>query len=609
MQRRRTRSSRLLSMSVLELPDAAGRDLAEPEPVAGPDAFLEDLGHALVEPDGHVGADRGVGELVERLVLERPPQRVAALAFEERGQQVAAGHEHAAGVAAAVAGEAEVVLLPAEEVDLQRRGMPLSAREVDEPARVLLVHRVHAAGEVVGEVGVEVGVDAVVPRASTACRERRRRRAGAAAQRQQSGRRARARTHAQRGHTDDGPRSPHGTLPRDAVSASHVIVPRRPGVPARPRFYFPTRITIIVSLLASGIICQKRRSAPTSRNAARSADSCASSGVDPFGQAAPKGVTPLATDQSVHTARRWATTAGPSSRWRGGSCSSATWASSASSRSATRPATCRSRSTRSGSTRRRWEVRDLIDLGDQIVVEGPLGTTKKGETTVWATSRRDGRQGAAPAAGEVAGAGRRRAALPPAVRRPVGEPRGDAAAEAAHPRSSTRSASTCATRGFLEVETPMMQPLARRRRGAAVRHAPQRARHPALPAHRPGAVPQAPARRRVQQGLRAQPQLPQRRHQPAPQPRVHDARGLRGVRHLGDDGRPGRGDDLPRRGEGVRHAEDRAQERRGGGDARRSTSAARGGACGWTNWWKSAPAGSSTSSPSPAPSATSCSKS
>ncbi len=33
-----------------------------------------------------------------------------------------------------------------------------------------------------------------------------------------------------------------------------------------------------------------------------------------------------------------------------------------------------------------WEVRNLIDLGDLIVVEGPLGTTNKGETTVWGTS-------------------------------------------------------------------------------------------------------------------------------------------------------------------------------------------------------------------------------
>ena len=35
---------------------------------------------------------------------------------------------------------------------------------------------------------------------------------------------------------------------------------------------------------------------------------------------------------------------------------------------------------------RDFAVGELIDLGDQIVVEGPLGTTKTGEVTVWATS-------------------------------------------------------------------------------------------------------------------------------------------------------------------------------------------------------------------------------
>jgi lysyl-tRNA synthetase class 2 len=32
-----------------------------------------------------------------------------------------------------------------------------------------------------------------------------------------------------------------------------------------------------------------------------------------------------------------------------------------------------------------WEIRGLLDLGDQIVVEGPLGSTNKGEITIWAT--------------------------------------------------------------------------------------------------------------------------------------------------------------------------------------------------------------------------------
>ncbi len=33
-----------------------------------------------------------------------------------------------------------------------------------------------------------------------------------------------------------------------------------------------------------------------------------------------------------------------------------------------------------------WQINDLLDLGDQVVAEGPLGTTKKGEVTIWAKS-------------------------------------------------------------------------------------------------------------------------------------------------------------------------------------------------------------------------------
>src|SRR4051794_27186422 len=33
-----------------------------------------------------------------------------------------------------------------------------------------------------------------------------------------------------------------------------------------------------------------------------------------------------------------------------------------------------------------WAVNNLLDLGDQIVVEGALGVTKKGEVTVWAST-------------------------------------------------------------------------------------------------------------------------------------------------------------------------------------------------------------------------------
>jgi len=35
---------------------------------------------------------------------------------------------------------------------------------------------------------------------------------------------------------------------------------------------------------------------------------------------------------------------------------------------------------------RDWQVRDLIDLGDHLVVTGKLGQTNKGETTIWASS-------------------------------------------------------------------------------------------------------------------------------------------------------------------------------------------------------------------------------
>jgi len=33
-----------------------------------------------------------------------------------------------------------------------------------------------------------------------------------------------------------------------------------------------------------------------------------------------------------------------------------------------------------------WQVRNLIDLGDQIIIQGPLGTTNKGEITIWGAS-------------------------------------------------------------------------------------------------------------------------------------------------------------------------------------------------------------------------------
>ena len=46
------------------------------------------------------------------------------------------------------------------------------------------------------------------------------------------------------------------------------------------------------------------------------------------------------------------------------------------------------------------------------------------------------------------------------------------------------------SKGYIEVETPILQPIPGRRLGASLHHAPQLARHRPLPAHRHGVVPQ-----------------------------------------------------------------------------------------------------------------------
>ena len=109
--------------------------------------------------------------------------------------------------------------------------------------------------------------------------------------------------------------------------------------------------------------------------------------------------------------------------------------------------------------------------------------------------------------------------------------------------------------GFVEVETPVLQP---RYGGAFARpfvDAPQRARPDALPAHRDRALPQAPDRRRPRARLRDRQGLPQRGHLVQAQPRVHDARVVRGLRRLrGHDGADGAARRARRRGDG-RHDE------------------------------------------------------
>ena len=87
-------------------------------------------------------------------------------------------------------------------------------------------------------------------------------------------------------------------------------------------------------------------------------------------------------------------------------------------------------------------------------------------------------------------------------------------------------------RGYLEVETPMMQPDRGWRAGEAVRHPSQRARSRPLSADRPGALSQAARGGRDRAGVRDQPELPERGDLDAAQSRVHDARVLRGIREL-----------------------------------------------------------------------------
>jgi lysyl-tRNA synthetase class 2 len=106
-----------------------------------------------------------------------------------------------------------------------------------------------------------------------------------------------------------------------------------------------------------------------------------------------------------------------------------------------------------------WQINDLLDLGDQIIVHGPLGVTKKGEITIWASELKLAAKSVLPPPGkwdglsdielryrqryvdlwanpEVMKVMRLRMAVVAEVRAYLTE------------------------RGFVEVETPMMQPMA-----------------------------------------------------------------------------------------------------------------------------------------------------
>jgi lysyl-tRNA synthetase class 2 len=106
-----------------------------------------------------------------------------------------------------------------------------------------------------------------------------------------------------------------------------------------------------------------------------------------------------------------------------------------------------------------WEVRGLLDLADQIIVEGPLGQTNKGETTIWANRLRMASKALLPPPAKWEGLSdmelryRQRYvdlfANPEVMR--LFQLRSRVVDEI---RAFMRG------RGYLEVETPMMQPLA-----------------------------------------------------------------------------------------------------------------------------------------------------
>ena len=68
----------------LELADPPRRHLLKEEFAPGPDSLLENLRHAFVQPDGQVGVNIAIRELMKRLVLQRPPQPIPPLSFQER---------------------------------------------------------------------------------------------------------------------------------------------------------------------------------------------------------------------------------------------------------------------------------------------------------------------------------------------------------------------------------------------------------------------------------------------------------------------------------------------------------------------------------------------
>ncbi len=258
-----------------------------------------------------------------------------------------------------------------------------------------------------------------------------------------------------------------------------------------------------------------------------------------------------------------------------------------------------------------------LHLGDWLGVTGDVMKTRKGELSVKVRRMGAARRSAPRLPRQVARPHRRRHALPAALRRPLGH-RGRAAhVRAAQPRRLAHAALARGPRVHRSRDADLPPDPGRCDR-EAVRHAPQRARPRLVPAHRARAVPEAPRRRRVREGLRdraasSATRASRPRHNPeftmlelyeayadyadimrlieelvaVPRHRAprHDQVHLRRTRprpHAavapGHDGRPRRGAD--RRRASISHADRRpARARRRARRARRAPTTARASSC------------------------------